>query len=282
MPKSGMHRFVRRAIILFSVALLALSAIATASADLGQPGGITDEARDMHGLYVFTLVLGAIVFVLVETVLIFCLIKFRKKGDALPTQIHGSNLVEFIWTGIPVIIVIALFSYSFVVLRNIEHKENPTDLTVSVTGFQFQWQFTYCQNDLGKGANAPVKAKGDKYQGPCLTEADEFSKIGTAKDEPTVVIPLGEPVEFTLKSNDVIHSFYVRDFLYKLDVIPGRDNKFTVTARELGTYTGQCAELCGLNHALMRFKVEVKTRAEFDSWLANERTAANKTAARVP
>lgn len=281
MPKSGMHRSARRAIVLLSVALLALSAIATASAGLGQPGGITDEARDMHGLYLFILGAGALVFVVVDGALIYCLIKFRKKNDSLPVQTHGSNLVEFIWTGIPVVIVIALFSYSFIVLRNVEHKENPADLTVNVTGFQYQWQFTYCQNDLGTGANAPVQAKDSKYQGPCTTEANEFSITGTAKDEPTVVIPVDQPVEFRLKSNDVIHSFYVRDFLYKLDVIPGRDNKFTVTAREIGTFTGQCAELCGLNHALMRFKIEVKTRADFDTWMV-ERTAANKAAARVP
>ena len=281
MPNTGMRRPWRRAIVLISVALLALAAIGTASAAAGQPGGITDEARDMHGLYLFTLTLGAIVFVLVEGALIYCLIRFRKKSDDLPVQIHGSNIVEFIWTGIPVIIVIALFSYSFIVLRNVEHKETPVDLTVNVTGFQFQWQFTYCANDLGKGANAPDKAKDEKYQGPCTTEADEFSITGTAKDEPTVVIPVDEPVEFRLKSNDVIHSFYVRDFLYKLDVIPGRDNKFTVTAREVGTFHGQCAELCGLNHALMRFQIEVKTRADFDAWMA-EQTAASKAAARVP
>lgn len=272
---------MRRTIVLVSVALLALAAIATASADVGQPSGITNEARDMHGLYLFTLVLGAIVFVMVEGALIYCLVRFRKKDDTLPVQIHGSNLVEFIWTGIPVIIVIALFSYSFIVLRNVEHKENPANLTVDVTGFQFQWQFTYCQNDLGKGTNAPAKPLTDKYQGPCASPTDEFSIIGTAKTEPTVVIPVDEPVEFRLKSNDVIHSFYVRDFLYKLDVIPGRDNKFTVTARETGTFRGQCAELCGLNHALMRFSLEVKTRAEFDKWVAAQ-TAANKPAARVP
>lgn len=281
MLNTGIRRPARRAIVFSLVALLALAAIGTASAEAGQPSGITDEASDMHGLYLFTLTLGAIVFVLVESALIYCLIKFRKKNDSLPAQIHGSNLVEFIWTGIPVIIVIALFSYSFIVLRNVEHKQNPPDLTVNVTGFQFQWQFTYCQNDLGKGANAPAKAKDSKYQGPCTTEADEFSVIGTAKDEPTVVIPVDEPVEFRLKSNDVIHSFYVRDFLYKLDVIPGRDNKFTVTAREVGTFTGQCAELCGLNHGLMRFHIEVKTRAEFDAWVA-AKTAASKSAARVP
>ena len=281
MPTTGMRGSARRAIVFFFAALLALAAIGTASARAGQPGGITDEAREMHNLYLFTLLLGAVVFVIVEGVLIYCLIKFRKKDDSLPVQIHGSNIVEFIWTVIPVIIVIALFSYSFVVLRNIEHKENPVDLTVNVTGFQFQWQFTYCQNDLGKGANAPTQAKDSKYQGPCTAEADEFSIIGTAKDEPTVVIPLDEPVEFRLKSNDVIHSFYVRDFLYKLDVIPGRDNKFTVTARETGTYVGQCAELCGLNHSIMRFKLEVKTRADFDTWMADQK-ADSKSAARAP
>ena len=281
MPNTGMRRPARRTVLLVLVALGALAAVGTASAGSGQPGGITDEARDMHGLYLFTLILAAVVFVLVEGALIYCLIKFRKKDDSLPAQIHGSNIVEFIWTGIPVIIVIALFSYSFVVLRNVEHTEHPVDLTVNVTGFQFQWQFTYCQNDLGKGANAPAKARADKYQGPCATEADEFSITGTAKNEPTVVIPVDEPVEFRLKSNDVIHSFYVRDFLYKLDVIPGRDNKFTVTARETGTFRGQCAELCGLNHSLMRFNIEVKTRADFDTWLAGQ-TAATKPAARAP
>lgn len=281
MLNTGIRRPARRAITLALVALVALAAIGTASAEAGQPRGITDEASDMHGLYLFTLTLGLIVFVLVESALIYCLIKFRKKDDALPSQIHGSNLVEFIWTSIPVLIVIALFSYSFIVLRDVEHKENPPDLTVNVTGFQFQWQFTYCQNDLGEGTNAPAKAKDSQYQGPCTTEADEFSIIGTAKDEPTVVIPVDEPVEFRLTSNDVIHSFYVRDFLYKLDVIPGRDNKFTVTAREVGTFTGQCAELCGLNHGLMRFQIEVKTRADFDAWVA-EKTAASKSAARVP
>ncbi|MEO6397057.1 MAG: cytochrome c oxidase subunit II [Tepidiformaceae bacterium] len=281
MPNTGMRRSTRRAIVLVSIALLALAAVATASAEAGQPSGITDEARDMHGLYLFTLSLSAIVFVLVEGALIYCLLKFRKKNDDLPVQIHGSNIVEFIWTGIPVVIVIALFSYSFVVLRNVEHKENPANLTVNVTGFQFQWQFTYCQNDLGKGANSPAKAREDKYQGPCASEADEFSITGTAKDEPTVVIPVDEPVEFRLKSNDVIHSFYVRDFLYKLDVIPGRDNKFTVTARETGTFTGQCAELCGLNHALMRFNIDVKSRTDFDTWLS-EKAGASKTSARVP
>ncbi|HMO95461.1 MAG TPA: cytochrome c oxidase subunit II, partial [Tepidiformaceae bacterium] len=86
--------------------------------------------------------------------------------------------------------------------------------------------------------------------------------------EPTLVIPVGERVEFALFSPDVIHSFYIRDFLYKLDVVPGRDNRFVVTAHTTGEFFGQCAELCGLDHAFMRFRLRVVTREEFDAWVA--------------
>lgn len=267
MSVTSMRKPLRRSVFLASFALLALLIINTASAQTGQPGGITDEARDMHKLYAFTLALALVVFVIVEAGLLYAIIKFRKRSDALPTQTHGSTIVEMIWTGIPVLIVIALFTYSFIVLRDVENKHNESDLTVNVTGFQFQWQFDYALNDLG--THSDPKATG------------KISIIGTAANEPTVVIPVNEPVEFRLASHDVIHSFYVRDFLYKLDVIPGRDNRFSVTARETGTFVGQCAELCGLNHALMRFKIEVMTRDDFDKWVADQ-SAANKAAARVP
>ncbi len=266
MSISRMRRSLRRATLLTSVALVALLAIGTASAQSGQPAGVTDEAREMHDLYIFMLIMAAAVFVVVEAGLLYAIIKFRKRNNELPAQTHGSTIVEFIWTGIPVLIVISLFTYSFIVLRNVENSEKESDLTVDVTGFQFQWEFIYNMADMGEGQ---PQSEGT------------FSIIGTAANEPTVVIPVDEPVEFRLKSNDVIHSFYVRDFLYKLDVIPGRDNRFTVTAREEGTYIGQCAELCGLNHALMRFQIQVMSRAEFDQWVA-EQNGANTTAARVP
>lgn len=279
MRVTGMHRPVRRAIVLLAVALLALLTVNAAYAL--QAPGITDEAHKMHDLWVFTLAIAIVVFVGVESAIVFAIIRFRKKSDELPPQTHGSTVIEFIWTGIPVVIVIMLFSYSFKVLQDVEHDHNAADMTVNVQGFQFQWAFTYCLNDLGKGgADAPAKTKDDSYQGPCLTKADEIVTTGTAAQEPTLHIPVNEPVEFRLKSTDVIHSFYVRDFLYKLDVIPGRDNKFTVTARETGTFVGQCAELCGVNHAIMRFSLEVMTRADFDKWVEGQTTA--QAAAKQP
>jgi cytochrome c oxidase subunit 2 len=257
---------MRRAIVLLAVAFLALLTVNFAAAQSGQAGGITDEARKMHDLWVFTLIIAGIVFVGVEGALIFAIIRFRKRNDELPAQTHGSTIIEFIWTGIPVIIVIALFSYSFKVLQDVEHDSNSADLTVNVQGFQFQWAFTYNFNDLGQKSDPSLPAEGT------------VTITGTAANEPILRIPVNEPVEFRLASNDVIHAFYVRDFLYKLDVIPGRDNRFTVTARETGTFVGQCAELCGINHALMRFTIEVMPRDQFDAWVKSQATTQSNAA----
>jgi len=248
-----MPRPLRRAVLLLTVALTALASVSLAAAQAGTPDPITREGDRIGELWVFTLIVAAIVFFAVEGALVWAIIRYRKKSDELPKQTHGSTIVEFIWTGIPVLIVIALFTYSIIVLRDIENAAEPADLTVSVTGFQFQWQFEYNLNDLG--INSDQAAEGT------------ITILGTAAQEPTLVIPVDEPVEFALFSPDVIHSFYIRDFLYKLDVVPGRDNRFVVTAHTTGEFFGQCAELCGLNHALMRFRLRVVTREEFDAWV---------------
>ena len=269
MPVSGMPRRFRRATVFLAVALLALTSFSVASAQSGQANGITDEARKMHDLWVYTLVLAAIVFFAVESALVFALIRYRKKSDELPAQTHGSTVIEIIWTTIPVVIVIALFSYSFIVLRDVENDAKEEDLTVEVQGFQFQWAFNYNLNDLG--TNTPDRnAEG------------VITITGTAADIPTLVVPVDEPVEFALSSGDVIHSFYVKDFLYKLDVIPGRDNRFVVIPREIGSYYAQCAELCGVDHALMRFTLEVKSRADFDKWVSEQKVTTPDTVRAAP
>ncbi len=252
LPRS--RRLLSRLVALIGVALFALCSVSLAYADFGQPTAITKEASDMHSLFLFVLAVGAAVFVLVEGGLIYAVIRYRRKNDELPPQTHGSTPIEVLWTGIPVLIVISLFTYSFIVLRDVEHPNNNQDMIVDVTGFQFQWQFVYHKNELGPGSNP--NAQGD------------VSIIGTAKAEPTLVIPSHQPIQFRLHSNDVIHAFFIRNFLYKLDVIPGRDNRFTITADKEGEYIGQCAELCGLNHALMRFHVKIVSQAEFAQWIA--------------
>ncbi len=242
MRRFGPRRFSRRALILISTALLALLTIQSAFAQ--QPSGITEEAHKMHHLFIFVSLLAIAVFALVGGALLVAIIRFRKKDDTLPRQTHGSTPLEMLWVAIPVLLVVIMFSYSVVVLIDVEHSAEPEDMTVHVQGFQFQWKFTYNLNDLGPGSDPNSDAS--------------VVVQGSPDEEPELVLPAGEPIEFELFSQDVIHSFYVRDFLYKLDVIPGRDNKFKVTIDEdaIGkVYNGQCAELCGIGHAFMRFTI---------------------------
>lgn len=269
MRPGGKRRNFPRAFVVIAVAVLALTTVTPAFASFGQRNGITDEAHSIHGLYLFVTVLAGIVFVAVESALVFAIFRYRRKSpDELPVQTHGSNLLEMIWTGIPVLIVATLFTFTFITLLKVDHGPKAGDLKVEVTGFQFQWQFVYNLNQLGPGSDP--NAKG------------QVKIVGTQDQEPTLVLPFDEPIDFKLISNDVIHSFFIRDFLYKLDVVPGRDNEFRVTPRQTGDFIGQCAELCGMNHSLMRFNVKVVDRPTFDKWIADQSAAAAKTAERLP
>lgn len=257
MRRHGIRKTIRRVSTIFSFGVASLLVYGTAGAAWGAPDGITDEARQIQNLYLFLLGISALVFFGVVIALLYAVIRYRRRSpDEIPVQTHGSNTVEFIWTGIPVAIVLALFTYSFIVLQDVQEDADADDMTVDIIGFQFQWQFNYALNDLGA------------FSDPDSDESIEI--LGTPSDHPVLVLPVDERVEFRLISNDVIHSFYVRDFLYKLDVVPGRENSFAVTARETGEFLGACAELCGLDHALMRFTVRVVERDEFEQWVAEQ------------
>lgn len=257
MRVSNSHRLLRRLVLLISVALLALASISIAFAsDVGQPNPITKEASKLHGLYLVVMLVGAVIFALVEALIIWCIVRYRKRSDELPTQVHSNTPLEVIWTGIPIVIVLSVFTYSMVVLQQVNHGSPKNAMVVDVTGFQWQWQFTYHKNQLGQAS--PPNANGT------------ITITGTAATEPTLVLPEGMPVTFKLHSNDVIHAFFVRNFLYKLDVIPGQTNSFTVTPTQTGSYEGQCAEFCGLDHALMRFHVQIMSQSDFQKWVNSQ------------
>ena len=254
MRRVPLPRHLRLFAVSTSAALLALLATGTASAI--QPGGITDQARSMNELFWIVTIAGLIVFVLVAAALVYALIRYRRQSDELPPQFHGGGKIEVAMVAVPVLIVIGLFTISMIKLVEIDDPAADESLTIEVVGFQFSWQFSYNLNDLG--TNTDPNAEG------------VINIIGTPQNDPILYLPVDEEVEFILKSNDVIHSFYVKDFLYKLDLIPGRVNSFAVIPRETGDFSAQCAELCGTNHALMRFIVRVVERDEFDAWVAAE------------
>lgn len=217
---------------------------------------VTEQGVPTQSLYFLTFVIAVIVFVLVEGLLLFIAIRFRRKptDTELPPQIHGSTALELLWTIIPMITVTGLFVAAIITLNEEyeAHVAQP-DLVVDVTGFQWQWKFEYPE------------------QGITLT--------GTGREGPVMALPVGESIRIRLHSadTDVIHSFYVPQFLYKKDVIPGRVNEFDVVVQQVGTFAGQCAEFCGFGHADMHFSVQAMTPADFDAWVAQQQAPPSAT-----
>ena len=209
------------------------------------PEAKTEAGQDVFNLYVVTLILAAVVFVGVEGFILYAVIRYRRQpgDDVLPEQLHGNTTVEVIWTAIPTVIVLVLFTFSMITLGRVEAATNREDVRrIEVQGFQWQWTFIY----------------------------DNGAQItGTAEEPPVLALPVGEPVVLELISHDVNHAFYVPEFLIKRDVIDFGEaqepNKLSFTVTEAGTYAGQCAEFCGLAHADMVFVVEAMPADEFDA-----------------
>jgi len=196
-------------------------------------------------LYMEVLIEAAVIFIIITAALIWILVRDRRKrGDtSLPPQIHG----RVSWFIIPVFLIVALDGLDFVLMvRTMNRVRAPaatsTDINLQVVGHRWWWEFDY--PDLG---------------------------IATAND---LHVPVGKPVQISLKSVDVIHSFWVPELSGKTDVIPGQQNTMWLRGDQVGEFLGQCAEFCGTEHAMMRFKVIVESQADFDAWVANQQKPA--------
>jgi cytochrome c oxidase subunit II len=219
------------------------------SACLLPPEPKTTAAEDVFNLYVVILILAGIVFIGVEGFIVYAMVRYRRQpgDDVLPAQVHGNNLIEIVWTAIPTVIVLILFTLSMITLGTVNARAENPSVVIEVESFQWQWRFLY---------------------------PDGVTVAGTAEDPPRLAVPVGEPVRVVLRSSDVIHAFYVPNFLIKRDAVPvaaesrgqGEANELEFTITEPGTYSGQCAEFCGTGHADMTFVVDAMTRADYDAW----------------
>jgi cytochrome c oxidase subunit 2 len=160
----------------------------------------------------------------------------------VPAQREYNVPIEIVYTAIPIVIVAVIFGFNVFTENRVLRQEDP-DLVVEVTGFQWQWQFDYVDENV--------------------------TITGETNRRPDLVLPVDQRVRFDLRSPDVIHSFWVPEFLQKLDVIPGVDNRMEVVPTREGSYVGRCAEFCGLDHWRMSFTVRIVSQPEFDDWLAS-------------
>lgn len=209
----------------------------------------SEQADAILRLWQFSFIAAAVVGAFVVGLILWCVFRFRAKGGdgPLPTQTQEVIPLEIAYSVVPLVIVAVLFGFTYAVQRTVEKREK-SPLIVEVTGAQWQWQFHYPE------ANVSVIGQ------PVPHDNREIA--------PTLILPVGRPVRVVLTSADVIHAFWVPDFLFKKDNIPGRVNEFDLTVSEPGDYYGRCAEFCGLEHDRMTFRVHAVPDAEFDSALA--------------
>lgn len=251
-------RFGRRAGIaaVTSLALLAASGcgyMRTDDAPLNSlnPKGIQAERIDNLGNWLYGV--AGIVFVLVQGLIIFMVIKFRRRKDDVdgvnePKQTHGIPKLEVAWTAAPAVLLAVLAVLNVQTLWDLEKRDDPRMVTVEVYGQQWWWEYRYDVDNDG--------------------EVD----IITANQ---MVIPAGRLVDLVIRSNDVIHSFWIPNLNGKKDAVPGRTHHWTIQANEPGLYEGTCTEFCGLSHAHMRMEVKAVTDAEFEQWIEDQIAPAN-------
>ncbi len=217
------------------------------------PKSADTASHKIDTLYDVLLICSVPIFVLVMTVAIYSVVKFRARpgdmSDGAP--IHGNTRLEIVWVTIPFLIVTGLAIYGWVVLNNVEAKK-PNERMINVVGQQFTWHFQYAKN----GATADP--------GPC---GNNGSKAVTTNE---LVLQKDEPVYFRICSRDVIHSFWVPEFRLKQDAVPGITTHMRLTPNRDGNYTVVCTELCGLGHSTMRSPVHVVNGPQFATWLRQQ------------
>lgn len=237
--------------------------------ELNMPRGVTEISRQTYDLHMIIFWVCVVIGVVVYGVLFYSLIMHRKSKGAKAASFHESTAVEIAWTAIPFVILIAMAIPSTKVLTEI-YDSSESDLDIMITGYQWRWQYTYMDDD-GEEVSffSSLTTPDDQIYG--LEEKGENYLLEV--DEP-MVIPIGKKVRFLMTSADVIHSWWVPEFSVKKDAIPGFINESWVRVEELGTYRGQCTELCGKDHGFMPVVVDVVSEADFDIWYKEKQESA--------
>jgi cytochrome c oxidase subunit 2 len=231
--------------------LMALTACSATTQDEWERGAMPEGAANFSDSVIhfwqWTWITALIVGVMVWGLILFSVIKYRRRHhDEIPVQTRYNLPMEMLYTVAPVVVVLVFFKFVIDTQNEVPYdgKGGNADHVVKVVGQQWSWTFNYVEDEALDGQTTVFQS-------------------GTPQDIPTLYLPVGESVEFQLRSPDVIHSFWVPAFTYKLDIIPGRNNDFTMTPVREGEYEGRCAELCGTYHSRMLFDVKVVSAQEF-------------------
>ena len=267
----------------------------------GFPTGVTKQSTEIRQLWTWAGVTALALGVIVWGLIFWCVIRYRKKDDELPRQTKYNFTVEAICFTFPFLVIAGLFYRTVVVEDDVNRLSAHPDVRVQVDAFKWNWQFEYHQYTAGgkvfntvypgkKNLQAadetfPTQHACDETSGNASVNCGAsggddsatgnlyLSTVGSQNEIPVLDIPVNRSVRIVEHSEDVIHSFWVPEFLFKRDVIPygtastARDNQFEITATKMGSYVGRCAELCGTYHSQMNFEVRVVSEADFETYL---------------
>ncbi len=254
-----------------ALAVLGLAATGCASNDLtrlGMPEPITDQAERVLSLWQGSWVAAFAVGILVWGLIAWSIIFHRKRSEQLPPQVRYNMPIEALYTVLPIVIISVLFFFTARDQAILLDTDEPADVNIEVVAFQWAWQFNYLDDKKENGGEVLFSETG-------IPNPDGTADPST---QTTLVLPEGATVHFDLHSPDVIHSFWIPAFGFKMDVIPGRDNAFQADLQDdsEGEYIGRCAELCGVDHARMLFNVTVLPQDEYEAWAAEQREEASQ------
>jgi cytochrome c oxidase subunit 2 len=244
------------------------SGLAQAEYRLNFQEPVTEVARDIFSLHMTIFWICVAIFVFVFGFMFYSIFAHRKSKNYEPSQFSHSTTVEIVWTIVPFFILVVMAVPATQVLIKMEDTTK-SDLTIKITGYQWKWGYDYLGTDISfystlstprNQINQFDKANAQPQSENYLLETDNH-----------LIVPSGRKVRALITANDVIHAWWIPAFGTKKDAIPGYINElwFNVDEGKEGIYRGQCAELCGKDHAFMPIVVEVVTAAEFDGWLAN-------------
>ena len=263
---------------------LAGSGAALAEYKLNMTQGITEVSKDIYDLHMMVFWVCVVIGIVVFGAMIYSIFAHRKSKGHKAANFHESTAVELIWTGIPIIILIAMAIPATKVLINIEQLEK-ADITVKITGYQWAWQYEYPEEGVSFRSNVAnstidsLRASAD----PNATEKEYVAKREAldAAGNPYLlsvdnhlVLPVDKTIRFLITSNDVIHNWWVPALAVKQDANPGFINDAWAKPTEIGIYRGQCAELCGDGHSLMPIVVDIVSQANYDAWIAKKEAEA--------
>jgi cytochrome c oxidase subunit 2 len=213
---------------------------------LDMPQPVTLEGHRIYSLWQGSWLAAWIVGAITWGLILWAAIAYRRRSDAVPVQVRYNLPIEVLYTFLPLVVIGVLFGFTARDQTELLKVDKSVQNTVNVVGFRWNWTFNYL--------------------------SDNVYDVGSPTQLPTLYLKVNQPVRFELTSPDVIHSFWVPDFLFKMDIIPGKTNQFMLTPDREGTYSGKCAELCGVDHSRMLFNVKVVSEAEFEAHVADLRS----------